>query len=353
MTARLWKNAFARVYQNDGEFRGRSASHHVARVLLVARCVSNDELAARCGEIAISNVDGDALLAFGAQAVSEEREIDYACVAAGGGFGDGLELVVVNAARIVEEPADESGFAVVDTSGSGEAQKVFTFFAFEEGGKCLAGVEECGGHLEIALLFLNFHRAVLIVIDDAVLAFGAPHGDKFLDDFGNGVGVGTNSASARAATERAHAAHDKFGFLAGHAGNEGLFDGQKRVAAFEHQAGLGEIKRDDGDVFGMDVLPHIELCPIRERENAQAFAGVNAGVKDVPKFGALIARVPLATLIAKGKDTLFGAGAFFVAARATDSSIETAVAQAIEQRRCFECATTALGAPIKGICPFV
>src|ERR1039458_2035533 len=38
---------------------------HVARVLLVAGSVRDDELALGCGEIAIGDVDGDALLAFG------------------------------------------------------------------------------------------------------------------------------------------------------------------------------------------------------------------------------------------------------------------------------------------------
>ncbi len=60
------------VDQDDGSVRGRSARHHVARVLLVARRISDDELAARGREIAVRHVDRDALLALGLQAVGQQ-----------------------------------------------------------------------------------------------------------------------------------------------------------------------------------------------------------------------------------------------------------------------------------------
>ncbi len=47
MAARLRQQPFARIHQHDGEFGGRSARNHVARVLLVTGRVGNDELAAR------------------------------------------------------------------------------------------------------------------------------------------------------------------------------------------------------------------------------------------------------------------------------------------------------------------
>ncbi len=72
------------------------------------------------------------------------------------------------------------------------------------------------------------------MIDDAVLAFGPAHGDEFFDDFRNGVGIGTDGASARTAAEGAHAAHDEFGFFARKTRDERLFQGEKGIAAFEH-----------------------------------------------------------------------------------------------------------------------
>ncbi len=75
MPARLLDQALARVDEDDGQVRRRGAGHHVARVLDVARRVGDDELAPLGGEVAVRDVDGDALLALGAQAVGEQRQV--------------------------------------------------------------------------------------------------------------------------------------------------------------------------------------------------------------------------------------------------------------------------------------
>ena len=99
MAARLGQDALARIDQNDRQVGGGRAGGHVARVLLVARRVGDDELAPRRGEVAIGDVDGDALLALGAQAVGEQREIDrrrrrFAAAA----LGDGAHMIFVDIA---------------------------------------------------------------------------------------------------------------------------------------------------------------------------------------------------------------------------------------------------------------
>ena len=54
---------------------GRRAGDHVARVLDVPGGVGDDELALGRGEVAVGDVDGDALLALGPQAVGEQRQV--------------------------------------------------------------------------------------------------------------------------------------------------------------------------------------------------------------------------------------------------------------------------------------
>ena len=66
----------ARVDQQDREIRGAGAGDHVARVLLVAGRVGDDELARARGEVAVRDVDRDALLALGGEAVGEQREVE-------------------------------------------------------------------------------------------------------------------------------------------------------------------------------------------------------------------------------------------------------------------------------------
>jgi hypothetical protein len=142
-------------------------------------------------------------------------------------------------------------------------------------------------------------------------------------------------------------------FFAGKTGNERLFDGKKGLATDEHGAFFGEIERNDGDVFGVDVLPDVEFGPVGQRENAEAFAGVQPSIEDVPEFGALVAGIPLAAGIAEGEDTFFGAGLFFVAASATDGGVVATSAETIQESLGFKTATAALGTPREGGGTFV
>ena len=102
----------------------RGAGDHVARVLHVAGRVGDDELAARRGEVAIGDVDRDALLAFGAQAVGEIGQIDLAAAGDVGGAFERLELILHQRFGIVEQPADERGLAVVHGAAGVEAEDV-------------------------------------------------------------------------------------------------------------------------------------------------------------------------------------------------------------------------------------
>ena len=66
MPARLLDDAVAGVDEDDRQIGGRDAGDHVARVLDVPRAVGDDEVAVRRREVAVGDVDRDALLALGA-----------------------------------------------------------------------------------------------------------------------------------------------------------------------------------------------------------------------------------------------------------------------------------------------
>ena len=78
VTTRLPLHAVPRVDQDDRQVAVRRARRHVARVLLVARTVGDDELAPARREVAVRDVDRDALLALGLEAVHQQRQIDLA-----------------------------------------------------------------------------------------------------------------------------------------------------------------------------------------------------------------------------------------------------------------------------------
>jgi hypothetical protein len=81
--------------------------------------VGQDEAALRGGEVAVGDVDRDALLALGAQAVGQAREVELAVTPA-----QVVELVGEDRLGVVEQAPDERRLAVVDRPGSGQAQQV-------------------------------------------------------------------------------------------------------------------------------------------------------------------------------------------------------------------------------------
>ena len=55
-----------------------SSSHHIAGVLLMARGVANDEFALLGAEVAVGDIDGDALFTLSGQAVGQQGQVGFA-----------------------------------------------------------------------------------------------------------------------------------------------------------------------------------------------------------------------------------------------------------------------------------
>jgi hypothetical protein len=69
-------------------------------------------------------------------------------------------------------------------------------------------------------------------------------------------------------------------------------------------------------------VPDVQLRPIGEREDANAFARTDAAVEQAPQLGALVLWIPLPGTVAKGEDALLGARLLFIAARASKGRIK-------------------------------
>ena len=122
--AALLDEALARVDEDERQVGRRGTGDHVARVLDVPRGVGDDELPPRRREVAVGHVDGDALLALGAQAVGEQREVGVVVAALAAGPLDRVELVLEDRLAVVEEASDERALAVVHGPGGREPQHV-------------------------------------------------------------------------------------------------------------------------------------------------------------------------------------------------------------------------------------
>ena len=102
--------------------------------------------------------------------------------------------------------------------------------------------------------------------------------------------------------------------------------------ALEDLALVRHVDRRQLELLGGDVLPHVELGPVGDRERADVLAGADARVVEVPQLRALAARVPLAEVVADGQHALLGARALLVAAGAAEAGVEPVLGDRVQQR---------------------
>ena len=122
VAAGLFDDAVAGVDQEQGEVGGGCAGDHVAGVLHVAGGVGEDEFAPGGLEVAVGDIDGDALLALGAEAVGKQGEVDVVHAARAARALDRFHLVDECLAGVEEQAADQGALAVVDGAGGGEPE---------------------------------------------------------------------------------------------------------------------------------------------------------------------------------------------------------------------------------------
>ena len=99
----------------------------------MARRIGDDKFSTLCGEGTISNIDRDALLALGRKPVHQEREIERSALRPdppGIGF-EGLQVILEDQLRFIEQPPDQRRLAVIDAAAGDEAQQVLALLERE------------------------------------------------------------------------------------------------------------------------------------------------------------------------------------------------------------------------------
>jgi hypothetical protein len=122
--AGLLDDAVAGVDEQDRQLCGGRPGDRVAGVLHVPRRVGEHELALRRGEVAVGDVDRDALLALGPQAVDQQRQVRRGESLVDRRALHGLDLVGEHRLGVVEQPPDQRRLAVVDRARRGEPEQV-------------------------------------------------------------------------------------------------------------------------------------------------------------------------------------------------------------------------------------
>ncbi len=197
--------------------------------------------------------------------------------------------------------------------------------------------------LEVSFLLSIFHGGFGAFVVGACAAFGLAGGGDLGDDLVEIGGVGLDGTGARGVTDGAEADDaffNRFVFL----GLEEIGDGEELAVALENLPLVGEIDGGEGDVLALDIHPDVHLGEVGERKDAEVFAGILAAVEKVPKFGALIFRVPLAEVIAVGEEAFLGAGLFLFAAAAAEAGVILVLLDGIEQGDGLEFVTRGVGA---------
>ncbi len=142
----------------------------------------------------------------------------------------------------------------------------------------------------------------------------------------------TGSRGQRIAAERAEADGALLDLVFRPQRHAFVIDHDQHAVARDHGTLRRQIKRDDRNIFLQDILPDIQLGPAGEREDADLFALVDAGIVGLPHFRPLRFRVPGVFLVSEGKDALLGARFLLVAARAPEGRVETIFVERLPER---------------------
>ena len=123
VAARLLQDPVAGVHQQHDDVGRGAAGDRVAGVLHVPGAVGQDEGALRGGEVAVGDVDRDALLPLGPQTVGQQGEVGAGQAPIQADLLDGGQLVAQHGLGVEQQAAHERGLAVVDAAGRGQSQQ--------------------------------------------------------------------------------------------------------------------------------------------------------------------------------------------------------------------------------------
>ena len=112
-----------------------------------------------------------------------------------------------------------------------------------------------------------------------------------------------------------------------------LRGGVEHAVALEDLSLVREVDRRQLELLARDVLPHVELRPVGDREDAYLLPLADAAVVEVPELRTLRARVPLPEVVAEREDPLLRARALLVSPCAADRRVEAVLGHRVEERR--------------------
>src|SRR5450432_2611625 len=75
--------------------------------------------------------------------------------------------------------------------------------------------------------------------------------------------------------------------------------------------------------FAPDIIPDIKFGPVTDRECAYIFSFLNFAIIDIPEFGPLSLRIPLAEFIAYRKYSFLGTRFFLISSGSANAGVKS------------------------------
>ena len=287
--------AFQRVDQEQRGFSAGGAGDHVLQKLFMSGSIDNDVLPPVPDEKRPGRVDRNALLLLLQKCVKQERVLELLALLAADRL-DLFQLAFRQGARIGIESSHQCGLPMIDMADDDDVEtfcgwpvpalsyaslvsepRIPTIRPSIHGRWCAISLTcspSCGAspclapHPARARPFRHMASTEFVIISSTVFA---------VDLIGHGTGGAAQAAIPRPIPSV-------------------------------------EIEIHEGNVLVLDVLPDVDLRPIEEWMNPNMRAGWKGGFELVPQLRRLVAEIPIAMFVARGKIPLLRPGAVFVRA---------------------------------------
>ena len=153
----LRQDSLSGVNQNYRQIGGGGASGHVARILLMAWSIGDDEFSLGGRKVAVADIDCNPLFAFRLQAIGDQGKINGSSGTVDPAFFHGGKLVFIYRLGIVEQPSDQRGFPIIHAACGGKTQQALMQVLLEKKLEFVSGRARARVHSKVAFPFLEFH----------------------------------------------------------------------------------------------------------------------------------------------------------------------------------------------------
>ena len=178
------------------------------------------------------------------------------------------ELVLEEHLRFVEQPADQRALAVVDAAAGDEAQQALVLVRLQVPVDVLGDQVGDVRHQKYpSCFFFSIEPLESWSITRPCRSEVRASSISWMIA-GSVSALALDRAGERIAAERAEAHLLHHRRLAGLERHALVVDHDQRAVALDHRPLLREVQRHDRNVLEVDVLPDVELGPVREREHA-------------------------------------------------------------------------------------